>query len=50
MTTVFSTANSTALEILRRDTWKTSTHLQKPTMERPAGLRLHVDESVDPLD
>ncbi len=50
MTSVFSTTNSTALEILRGDTWKTSTHLQKPTMVRPAGLQRHVMDGVDPLD
>lgn len=49
--TVFSTSNSTALQILRGDTWKTSTHLQEPTMERPAGFRLQHDKSgIDPLD
>lgn len=48
--TVFSTTNSTALQILRGDTWKTSTHLQEPTMERPAGFRLHSETEIDPLD
>ncbi len=50
MTTVFSTTNSTALEILRGNTYKTSTHLQTPTAPRPAGLRLHTGDEANPLD
>lgn len=48
--TVFSTTNATALQILKGDMWRTSTHLQPPTTPRPAGLRLHVEGAIDPLD
>jgi len=48
--TVFSTTNTTALQILKGDMWRTSTHLQPVTTDRPAGLRLHNADGVDPLD
>lgn len=48
--TVFSTTNNTALQILRGETWKTSTHLQTPTAPRPAGLQLHNADQISPLD
>jgi hypothetical protein len=44
MTTVFSTTNSTALEILRGNRHQMSINLQTPTSSRPAALGL------DPMD
>ncbi len=48
--TVFTTTNSTALQILRGDIWQTSTHLQEPTVPRPAGLQLHNANQISSLD